>query len=146
MMGRGRSMLGKARDMAGRSMVGRGRSHQQEEALRPRTEYGSRERGMTRNRAMGIQQPPAAEVLGADSDPVLFPLGPALSHPYPRGPLGFLELAISPVTLGGTQHGFILVLRPGNLACSQCEGPQSGSLDPSLSMAEAVLVALGLQP
>lgn len=37
-------------------------------------------------------------------------------------------------------------LRPEQPHCSQREGPQSGALDLSFGTAEAVLVALGLQP
>ena len=105
-MGTGRSMVGR-----GRSMVGRGRSHQQAEAMRPETEQWISVRGgMDKQQSHGNQKPPpAAEVLGADSDPVLFPWGLPSPTPIPGVHWVSWSLVISPVTLGGTRHGFILL-------------------------------------
>lgn len=110
-MGIGRSMMGRDRSMMGRdrSMMGRGRSHQQAEAMRPETEQWISVRG-------GMDTPWESATSSRHKGPRgltqirCYPLW-GLPSPTPIPGVHWVSwsLAISPVTLGGTRHGFILL-------------------------------------
>ena len=104
-MGRDRSMMGRGRSCHGGKMQEppAGKSHE----ARDRTMDLSERRD---GHAVGISNllPPQRSP-GADSDPVLFPWGLPSPTPIPGVHWVSWSLAISPVTLGGTQHGFILL-------------------------------------
>ena len=75
-----------------------------------RQNSGSRwEEGWTRNTAMGISNLLLPQRSRGLTQIRCYSLGACLSHPYPWGSLGFLEPCDCPVTLGGTQGGFILL-------------------------------------
>ena len=109
----------------GRSMVGRGRSHHQAEAMKPETEQWISVRGgMDTQHSHGNQQPPpAAEVPGADSDPVLFPWGlplPSLSLGFTGFP-GALRLPCDSWRHSGWVH---LAYDQSNLIAVSVRGPR----------------------
>ena len=119
MMGRDRSMMGRGRSMMGRgkSMMGRGRSchggKMQEPPAGKSHEARDRTMDLSERRdghAVGISNflPPQRSP-GADADPVLVPWGLPSPTSVPGVHWVSWSLAISPVTLGGTRHGFILL-------------------------------------
>lgn len=112
-----------------------------------RQNSGSRwEEGWTRNRAMGISSLLLPQRSWGLTQIRCYSLGACPLPPLSQGSTGFPgALRLAPWLLEALSTDSSC-LRPKQSRCSQCEGPQSGALDLSLSMAEAVLVALGLQP